>query len=167
MFIHRSSPIKKRSDRIGCNKTWVRLIFYSIQLSLRSFDLTQLVTHNGFKRLDANQPTTQNRFLKFDSNRLKTKKLTEFYSNQLTTQKTFQNLDSNQLVTQWCNSFPVSFDLFGAFNLNVNWLTFFKLSTKCDFRMTFWGAFDSSVFQTNWFESANDSSSISERLEMI
>ena len=36
------------------------------------------------------------------------------------TQETFQNLDSNQLMTQWCYSFPVSFDLFWAFNFTVD-----------------------------------------------
>ena len=39
-----------------------------------SFHRTQLMTHNGFTRIDSNLVTTQNGFLKFDSNRLMTQK---------------------------------------------------------------------------------------------
>ena len=45
-------------------------IFDSNQLSLKSFDSTQLITHGGFTGIDSNQLTTPNGFLKFDSNRL-------------------------------------------------------------------------------------------------
>ena len=31
-----------------------------------SFDLNQLITHNGFARIDSNQLKTENGFLKFD-----------------------------------------------------------------------------------------------------
>ena len=80
----------------GCSgeQTWVRLNSVS-----ESFDMTQLVTRNGFTRLDSNQLTTQRvKFdVKFDSNRLITQKASRILIKS--TEKAFENLDSNQLMT--------------------------------------------------------------------
>ena len=48
--------------------------FILINLGSESFDLIQLMTHNGFARIDSNQLATPNGFLIFDSNRLPTLK---------------------------------------------------------------------------------------------
>ena len=39
---------------------------------------------------------------------------------QLMTHNDFTRIDSNQLMTQWCYSFPVPYDIFGAFNFTVD-----------------------------------------------
>ena len=125
------------------------------------------MTHNRFARIGSNQPTAQNRFLKLIQIDARSKRFQNFDSNQLTTQKN-HNLDSDQLVTQRCYSFPVSHDLFLGIQLYccLGMTCFGAFHSSVDFVWLFW-AFDSSAFPTNWFESAHDSSSISETLESI
>ena len=69
------------------------------------------------------------------------KNFQNFHSNQLTSQKSVQNLDSNQLMTQWCYSFPVSVDLFWAFNFTVGLvpITFLGFPSSVDFVWPFLG----------------------------
>ena len=42
------------------------ILFIRIRSVPESFVSTQLITHNGFTRIDSNQLTTQDRFSKFD-----------------------------------------------------------------------------------------------------
>ena len=114
----------------GCSgeQTWYDSIFYSIQLSLRKFwfDSTQdsqwlyktwfISTHDSKRMSEIWFISTHN-----------SESFQNFDWNQLTTEKAFQNFDSNQLMSQWCYSFPVSVDLFWAFNFIV------------DFVWPFWG----------------------------
>ena len=48
--------------------------FFDSTWSQKVFIPTQLMTHNGFPRIDLNQLTTRNGFLEFSSNRLMTQK---------------------------------------------------------------------------------------------
>ena len=70
---------------------------------------------------------------------------------------------SYQLMTQWCYSFPVSFDPFLGIQLYCRLgMTFFGFSSQVLTSYGLFWAFDTSTFPINWFESAHDSSSISE-----
>ena len=85
-------------------QTWVRLIFFIRFNSVsESFDSIQLMTHNGFTRINSNQLTTQNGLPKFDGliqidSRLKM--LPEFWFKCTHDRTAFQNFDSDQLMTQ-------------------------------------------------------------------
>ena len=59
---------------ISLHQTWVQLKIFLIRINLvsKTFDSTQLMTHNSFTGIGSNQLTAQNGFLKFDSNRLTT-----------------------------------------------------------------------------------------------
>ena len=142
------------------------LFFYSIQLSLRKFwfDSThdsQWLSNTWFKSTQDPKRISETSFKSTHD----LKSFQKFDSNQLTTQKVFQNIDSNQLMTQWCISLPVSYDLFWAFNFTVDFAwSFLGFPLKCWLRMTStrMGLSTQVPYPTNWFESAHDSSSISE-----
>ena len=70
------------------HQIWVRLIF-SIRFNSvsKSFDSTQLTTHNGFTIIGSNPLTTQNGFLKYDSNRPMTQKAYRIFSFKSTQDK--------------------------------------------------------------------------------
>ena len=107
----------------GCSgeQRWVRLIFL--------FDSTHpqkaLIRLNSWLTMASQDLIQINSRFKMDvwnliQIDLQLKKLPEFWLKSVLDWKRFQNLDSNQLMTQWCYSFPVSFDLFGAFNFIVD-----------------------------------------------
>ena len=50
-----------------------QFFFIRFNSNSETFDSTQLMTHNGFTRIDLNQYTTQNGFLEFDSTPLTTR----------------------------------------------------------------------------------------------
>ena len=53
--------------------------FFRFNSVSESFHLTQLMTLNGFTRIDSNRLTTENGFMKFDSNRLTNQKASRIF----------------------------------------------------------------------------------------
>ena len=116
-------PASQASDWHQQTWVWYDSLFYSIQLSLRKFWFD--TTHDS-----------QWRYRNWFKSTEYSKCISEIFSNQLMTQKkNFQNLELNQLMTQWCYSFPVSYDLFWAFNLFLKTFSFFGHSTQL---LTWW-----------------------------
>ena len=63
-------------------------------------------------------------------------------------------------MTHLCHSFPVMIDLFGHSTLLLAWLTLFGLFTQVLTSYDLFGLLTQVTSLKNWFESANDSSSI-------
>ena len=64
--------INVRQYAVVCRHGYEPSLFIRINSVSETFDLTQLMTHNGYIRIDSNHLMTQNRLLKFDSNQLTT-----------------------------------------------------------------------------------------------
>ena len=62
-----TSEISWLTTTAGLQQTWVRLNFL-FESTKESFDSTQVMTYNGFTRIDSNDPMTRNGILAFDSN---------------------------------------------------------------------------------------------------
>ena len=137
-------------------------LFIRLNSVSESLESTQLMTHNGFTRIDSNKLTTQNGFMKFDSNRLMSQKASRILI-QINSQlrKLFRILIP---INSWLNDaihsqFRVTH--FVHSTLLMTWYDLFGLSTQVLTSSDLFGAFDSSSFPTNWSESAHDSGSIS------
>ena len=132
--------------------------------SQKVFFSTQLMTHNDPTRIDSNQLTTQSRFLIFNSNRLSTQKSFQFFIQINSRHKKLSRILIQ--IDSWPKELSgilirINHDLMIRISCWLGW-RFLGLSTQVLTSYDLFGGCRLKCLRRNWFESAHDSSIISE-----